>query len=62
MIARIEGLATEPRPAGVKRLVGPNDLWRVRVGGFRIVYRIEERALLVLVVRIGHRREVYRGM
>ena len=56
----IDSLATEPRPAGVKHLAGPDDLWRIRVGAYRIVYRIEDARLVVLVVKLGHRRDVYR--
>ena len=56
----ILALADNPRPAGVVKLTGPDELWRVRVGSYRIVYQIEDRALLVLVFRIAHRREVYR--
>ncbi len=53
-------LTVNPRPAGVKRLRGPVDLWRVRVGDWRILYNIADRLLLVTVVKIAHRREVYR--
>jgi mRNA interferase RelE/StbE len=49
----------DPRSAG-KALVGPHGLWRYRVGDFRVVVSIEDAALRVLVIRIGHRREVYR--
>lgn len=49
----------DPRTAG-KALVGPLNLWRYRVGDYRIVVSIEDKALRVLVIRIGHRREVYR--
>jgi len=49
----------DPRSAG-KALVGPNALWRYRVGEFRIVVSIEDTAVRVLVIRIGHRREIYR--
>jgi len=56
----IDSLATEPRPAGVKHLAGPDDLWRIRVGAYRIVYRIEDDRLVVLVVKLGHRRNAYR--
>ena len=55
----IDGLAENPRPAGSKKLTDTED-WRIRVGAYRIVYRIQERRLLVLVVRIGHRSDVYR--
>ncbi len=49
----------DPRSAG-KALVGPLNLWRYRVGDFRIIVSIEDAALRVLVIRIGHRRDVYR--
>lgn len=58
--ARIDALAENPRPPGVEKLEGADDLYRVRAGDHRIVYRIEDKRLLVLVIRIGHRREVYR--
>lgn len=60
--ARINALADDPRPHGVETLTGPEKLYRVRVGDYRIIYTIEDRVLMVLVVRVGHRREVYRGM
>ncbi|MGH7282426.1 MAG: type II toxin-antitoxin system RelE family toxin [Polyangiaceae bacterium] len=56
----IDALAREPRPQGAKKLVSADDLYRVRVGDLRIVYAIDDRVLTVLVVRIRHRREVYR--
>ena len=58
--ARIDALAEDPRPPGVEKLEGADDLYRIRAGDYRIVYRIEDKRLLVLVIRIGHRREVYR--
>ena len=57
---RIDALATDPRPAGVTKLKGAEDLYRIRVGDYRIVYQIRDEALLVLVIETGHRREVYR--
>ena len=57
----IEGLESNPRPHGVKKLEGHDNLWRVRVGDYRIIYTIEDGRLLVLVVKIGHRGDVYRG-
>jgi len=59
--AAIETLAGEPRPAGAKKLVGGGGEWRVRTGDYRIVYEIHDGVLLVLVVAVGHRREIYRG-
>jgi mRNA interferase RelE/StbE len=58
--ARLDALAGDPRPPGVEALQGASDLYRVRVGDYRIVYQVEHKVLVVLVVRIGHRREVYR--
>lgn len=55
----IDALATDPRPPGVKRLAGITDAWRIRVGAHRIVYTIEDDVLLVLVLKLGHRRDVY---
>ncbi len=58
--AAIELLAQEPRPAGAKKLVGGHGEWRVRTGDYRIVYEINDGVLVVLVLAIGHRREIYR--
>lgn len=55
-------LASNPRSEQVKKLAGMDELYRVRVGDYRIVYNIEDDRLVVLVVRIAHRREVYRGL
>ena len=54
----IDGLAMDPRPAGVVKLAGRDD-YRVRVGDYRVVYAVDDE-LVVLVARIAHRREVYR--
>jgi len=56
----IDALAQEARPAGCVKLAGSPDLYRIRVGDYRIVYQIKDNELLVLVLSIGHRREVYR--
>jgi mRNA interferase RelE/StbE len=55
-------LADEPRPPACKRLTGAGELYRVRVGSYRIVYEIRDDVLIVLVVRVGHRRDVYRDL
>jgi mRNA interferase RelE/StbE len=57
---KIENLARNPRPAGVKKLQGLYDLYRLRVGDYRILYQIQDKILLVLVVQVGHRNEIYR--
>lgn len=56
----IDALAENPRPHGVEKLAGEDDIYRIRVGAYRILYQIQDRILLVLVVRIAPRREAYR--
>jgi mRNA interferase RelE/StbE len=60
VLRKLESLEQNPRPFGVEKLTGPEDLYRVRVGDWRIVYAIRDRELAVIVIRIGHRRDVYR--
>lgn len=57
--AVLELLASEPRPPAATQLVGGSGEWRVRTGDYRIVYEIHDNHLLILVLRMGHRREVY---
>lgn len=57
--AAIRRLADEPRPDGVKKLSG-REAWRIRVGDYRILYEIDDEQLVILIIDIGHRREVYR--
>ncbi len=60
-IARaITALGARPRPAGRRRLVGYDELWRIRVGDYRVIYTIKDTELIVLALRIAHRSEVYR--
>jgi mRNA interferase RelE/StbE len=58
----IDGLAHNPRPPGCAKLWGAEHEYRIRVGDYRIVYQIEDRILIVYVVRIAHRKDVYRGL
>jgi len=64
VIERIDGallaLRPNPRPAGSTKMAGYQNRYRIRVGDYRIVYEIHDKLLVVLVVRIGHRRDVYR--
>lgn len=57
--AALDLLAEQPRPPSATQLVGGSGEWRVRTGDYRIVYEIEDDHLLVLVLRLGHRREIY---
>ena len=56
----IQNLSNNPRPNSCTKLKGSNDYYRIRVGSYRIVYLIEDRILSILVVRVGHRRDIYR--
>ena len=60
IINRISTLADDPRPPGCERLAGHQDRYRVRQGVYRVVYAIQDRDLLVHVVKVGHRKDVYR--
>lgn len=62
IIEKIDSLANEPRPGDCKKLKGNQrpPLYRVRSGNYRIVYSIQDEVLLILVVEIGHRKDVYR--
>ena len=57
---KINNLADDPRPSGVVKLSGEKDLYRIRGGNYRIVYSIQDARLLILIVKIGHRKDVYR--
>jgi mRNA interferase RelE/StbE len=59
IIAAIRKLASNPRPSGVKKLAG-REAWRIRVGDYRVIYEINDNELTVLVIDVGHRREIYR--
>ena len=59
ILARLADLENNPRPSDVKKLKGRN-AWRIRVGDYRVIYEIHDRELQILVITVGHRREVYR--
>lgn len=58
---RINALAQNPRPRGVEKLKGVEGQYRIRVGRYRVVYTIQDDRLIVLVLRVADRRDVYRG-
>lgn len=60
IVDALRGLEDNPRPSGVVKMAGAENQWRVRVGDWRIIYSILDRELVVLVVKLGHRREIYR--
>lgn len=56
----IDGLAGDPFPPGSKKLRGERNIYRIRAGDYRILYRVDGRRVTVLILKIGHRRDVYR--
>lgn len=60
IVARIRALAAEPRPPGAEKLAGQAERFRLRQGPWRILYEIDDAARGIVIVKIGHRREVYR--
>ena len=61
LLDAIESLTTSPRPDRVKKLTSTENAWRIRVGDYRIIYSIEDDILVMTVVRVAHRREIYRS-
>jgi len=59
ILQRIESLATEPRPSGCEKLTG-QERYRLRQGRYRIVYSIQDEKLTVWIVKVGHRKDIYR--
>ena len=59
ILQRIKSLATEPRPAGCEKLTG-QERYRLRQGLYRVVYSIQDEKLTVWVVKVGHRKDIYR--
>ena len=59
VMARLTELEVNPRPPDVKKLKG-RSAWRIRVGDYRVIYEIHDRELKILVITVGHRREIYR--
>ncbi|MDP6545970.1 MAG: type II toxin-antitoxin system RelE/ParE family toxin [Phycisphaerae bacterium] len=59
IISAIQALGDDPRPQGYRKLSG-RPAWRIRIGSYRVIYEIHDSQLLVLIVAVGHRREIYR--
>ena len=55
----IDNLATNPRPSGCKKLKGRKNEYRIRSGNYRVIYSIEDKALIVRVIKAGHRKDAY---
>ena len=59
LVQRLQTLSDDPRPPGCEKLSG-HPLYRIRQGNYRVLYSVEDEALVVLVIKVGHRREVHR--
>jgi mRNA interferase RelE/StbE len=57
---KIEALQDEPFPPGCKKMAAVPDAWRIRAGDYRVVYQVHREIVLVLVLSVGHRKDVYR--
>ena len=59
-LAAILALGDEPHPRGSRKLTGYDDVFRIRVGRFRVIYSVARRKLIVIILKIGQRKDVYR--
>ncbi|MFA9479847.1 type II toxin-antitoxin system RelE/ParE family toxin [Phycisphaerales bacterium AB-hyl4] len=60
IVRLLDHLAEYPRPEGVVKMQGEENLWRLRIGDYQLIYEVYDDRLVVVVLRVGHRREVYR--
>ena len=60
VLRAVQTLATDPRPQGSRKLHGYVDVFRLRVGTFRVLYSIEKSRVLIIILKVGHRKDVYR--
>ncbi len=59
IIEDLSKLSISPRPIGCKKLKGQKNAWRIRIGDYRVIYEIEDKVLRILVIAIGHRKNIY---
>jgi mRNA interferase RelE/StbE len=62
VLRAIQSLATDPAPPGSRKIRGYPDVFRIRAGTFRILYRVQGRRLIIIILKVGHRREIYRSL
>jgi len=60
ILNKVDTLASAPYPPGCEKLAGKENLWRIRIGDYRVIYTVRNKELLILVVKVGHRGDVYR--
>ena len=61
LLKAVEALSDDPRPRGSRKLTGYDDIFRIRVGRFRVLYSVGDRTLIVIVLKVGQRKDVYRS-
>lgn len=62
IVRKIELLSEDPRPSGSAKLKGSQNLFRIRHGDYRVIYQIQQGVLVIIIIRIGHRREIYKNL
>lgn len=60
LVEAIRGLADRPRPIGARKLQGYDDVYRIRVGQYRVVYEVRDDRVIVIVLKVGHRKDIYK--
>jgi len=60
VVSEMNGLSANPRPPGCRKLSGPGNDWRIRVGNYRVIYEIDDAEKVVRIMRVRHRSEAYR--
>ncbi len=60
LVEAIRGLADRPRPNGARKLQGYDDVYRIRVGQYRVVYEVFDDRMVVIVLKVGHRKDIYK--
>jgi mRNA interferase RelE/StbE len=60
IVLKIKALKENPRQQGVKKLAGSTNLYRIRIGDYRVIYSIFEQVLIIEIIRVGHRKDVYK--
>lgn len=62
IVHKIELLKSQPHPEGSAKLKGSRDLYRIRHGDYRVIYQKQESVLIIMIIRIGHRRDIYKSL
>lgn len=60
IVSSIQSLAFDPRPSGSRKLSGQHDTFRIRVGVYRIIYEVHDHLLIIKVLKVGHRKDIYK--